>query len=272
MISVIIPLYNKEKIIERSLDSVLLQEYGDFEVVIVNDGSTDKSAEIVRSINDPRVRLIEQENGGPSKARNTGIKVARGEWYYLIDADDEMQPGALTHLNDIACLHPEADMILGETIINRNGEQTLCKVYYDNFVDNMFKAYLKGSIYQCSGTTLYKKQTTSHILFNETIRRYEDLERLFRLYRFAKVFTTHKPISKINVAFAEASRGRNDIMEDFLGYIDLKGKSFWEKLCLYRFYLGERPNYPKQVDSLYPLLKYRYDLLLIHKLLHYLCH
>ena len=77
MISVIIPLYNKEPIIERSLQSVLSQDYDDFEVVVVNDGSTDRSADIVRSINDPRIRLIEQENGGPSKARNTGTKKAK---------------------------------------------------------------------------------------------------------------------------------------------------------------------------------------------------
>lgn len=64
MISVIIPLYNKEPIIERSLQSVLSQDYDDFEVVVVNDGSTDRSADIVRNINDPRIRLIEQENGG----------------------------------------------------------------------------------------------------------------------------------------------------------------------------------------------------------------
>lgn len=64
MISVIIPLYNKEPFIERSLQSVLTQDYDDFEVIVVNDGSTDKGAEIVKSINDSRINLIEQKNGG----------------------------------------------------------------------------------------------------------------------------------------------------------------------------------------------------------------
>ena len=100
MISVIIPLYNKEPIIERSLQSVLSQDYDDFEVVVVNDGSTDRSADIVRSINDPRIRLIEQENGGPSKARNTGTKSARGEWILFLDADDELLPGALNYFSE----------------------------------------------------------------------------------------------------------------------------------------------------------------------------
>ena len=110
MISVIIPLYNKEPIIERSLQSVLSQDYDDFEVVVVNDGSTDRSADIVRSINDPRIRLIEQENGGPSKARNTGTKNARGEWILFLDADDELLPGALNYFSQRTTTVSDADM------------------------------------------------------------------------------------------------------------------------------------------------------------------
>lgn len=267
MISVIIPLYNKEPIIERSLRSILSQDYDDFEVIIVNDGSTDKSAEIVRSVNDPRIRLIEQENGGPSKARNTGIKLARGDWYYLIDADDEMLPGSLNHINEITLRYPESDMILGETLISNEGSLYLVKEYNEGFMKNMFKSHIQGRIHQCSGTTLYKRITTCNVLFNESIRRYEDLERLFRLYRFAKVRTTHKPLSKINVNYSAASCARNDINEDFLGHLDFNGKSFWEKICLYKFYLGERPRYTGQVEKLYPILKYRYDYLLISKII-----
>lgn len=90
MISVVIPLYNKEASIAQSLKSVLSQEYDDFEVVIVDDGSTDGSVDVVEAMNDPRIRLIKQENGGPSKARNTGVKNAKGEWILFLDADDEM--------------------------------------------------------------------------------------------------------------------------------------------------------------------------------------
>ena len=88
MISVVIPLYNKETSIAQSLKSVLSQEYDDFEVVIVDDGSTDGSVGVVGAINDSRIRLIKQKNGGPSKARNTGVKNAKGEWILFLDADD----------------------------------------------------------------------------------------------------------------------------------------------------------------------------------------
>ena len=81
-ISVIIPLYNKENIINQCVDSILSQSFENFELIIVNDGSTDNSLEIVKSIHDDRIRIIEQKNGGPSKARNTGVKKANGDWIF----------------------------------------------------------------------------------------------------------------------------------------------------------------------------------------------
>ena len=84
MISVVIPLYNKEASIAQSLKSVLSQEHDDFEVVIVDDGSTDGSVGVVGAINDSRIQLIKQKNGGPSKARNTGVKNAKGSGYCFL--------------------------------------------------------------------------------------------------------------------------------------------------------------------------------------------
>ena len=94
-ISVIIPLYNKESIVGRTLQSVLSQSFEDFEVIVVDDGSKDSSVTVVESIHDERIHLIRQENGGPSKARNTGTRAARGEWVVYLDADDEFLPDAL---------------------------------------------------------------------------------------------------------------------------------------------------------------------------------
>ena len=111
MITVVIPLYNKETSIAQSLKSVLSQEYDDFEVVIVDDGSTDGSVGVVEAINDSRIRLIKQENGGPSKARNTGVKNAKGEWILFLDADDEMLPEALRMFRDAINSHPEFNFI-----------------------------------------------------------------------------------------------------------------------------------------------------------------
>lgn len=92
MISVVIPLYNKERQIAQTLQSVFAQTYQDFEVVIVNDGSTDNSVAEVEKIADSRIRLIHQENTGVSAARNRGVEEATYELIAFLDADDEWKP------------------------------------------------------------------------------------------------------------------------------------------------------------------------------------
>lgn len=92
MISIVIPLYNKEKSIASTLQTVLNQTFSDYEIVIVNDGSTDNSVAEVEKVQDSRVRLIHQQNAGVSAARNRGIKEAMGDLIAFLDADDEWMP------------------------------------------------------------------------------------------------------------------------------------------------------------------------------------
>jgi hypothetical protein len=94
-VSVILPLYNKAAYIRRALDSIASQTYPDFEVLIVNDGSSDGSETIAAGYPDPRFRVIHQANAGPGAARNRGIAEAQGEWVAFLDADDEWKPDFL---------------------------------------------------------------------------------------------------------------------------------------------------------------------------------
>lgn len=107
-VSVVIPLYNKSPYIARALNSVLAQTFQDFEVIVVDDGSTDDGAAVVRGFDDPRIRLIQQENRGVSAARNRGIEAARAELVAFLDADDEWLPGHLEVLLRLRDKYPEA--------------------------------------------------------------------------------------------------------------------------------------------------------------------
>jgi glycosyltransferase involved in cell wall biosynthesis len=91
-VSVVVPLYNKARYIARCLTSICAQTYGDFEVIVVNDGSTDGGDEVARRFPDARVRLIDQPNAGPGAARNRGVADARGEVIAMLDSDDEWEP------------------------------------------------------------------------------------------------------------------------------------------------------------------------------------
>lgn len=88
VLSVVVPLYNKERYIDRCLESILGQTCGDFELIVVNDGSTDSSADKVRAYQDPRLRVLEQANAGPGAARNHGLREARCEIVAFLDGDD----------------------------------------------------------------------------------------------------------------------------------------------------------------------------------------
>lgn len=99
LISVIVPFYNLEETVDYCLGAILQQDYENFEVICVNDGSTDNTdAKLSTYASDPRVRVINQDNSGPSKARNTGIQAAKGEYLTFIDGDDLVSPYYLSAL------------------------------------------------------------------------------------------------------------------------------------------------------------------------------
>ena len=109
--SIIVPLYNKERYVKSTIESVLNQSCKDFELIIVDDGSTDNSLQIVQEFTDNRIKLFAQKNSGVAAARNKGISEANSRWVVFIDADDLWSPLHLETLFEIAKKYPEAGMI-----------------------------------------------------------------------------------------------------------------------------------------------------------------
>ena len=143
-VSIVIPLYNRQELIGRAIDSCLAQTVPDFEVIVVDDGSTDRSPEIVRRYADPRVRLIvHQANRGVGPARNTGADAARAEWLIMLDSDDELLPTAVELLvqktlsvgPDIGCIRFRYRMDNGT--ISPNVEYAPGRLCYEEYLSYM---------------------------------------------------------------------------------------------------------------------------------------
>ncbi|KKH27280.1 hypothetical protein DU37_05645 [Methanosarcina mazei] len=162
-ISVVVPLYNKELYVERAITSILNQTFQDFEIIVVNDGSTDNSAKVVMNIIDSRISLIQQENGGVSKARNTGIQESKSELIAFLDADDEWMPGFLEKILKLRSKYPSAG-IYAMSMKNEYIDSVLVThpelkdlVPEEGLLTNYFKIYKKGIGIFCSSSVAIPK-------------------------------------------------------------------------------------------------------------------
>jgi glycosyltransferase involved in cell wall biosynthesis len=115
-VSVVIPTYNRAYIISQALESVLAQRYSDFEILVVDDGSTDNTREVVEKIKSDKIRyIVHDHNRGCSAGYNTGIKEAAGDLVAFLDSDDLWKPEYLWHQVDFLTRHPEADLVFSNT-------------------------------------------------------------------------------------------------------------------------------------------------------------
>ena len=122
-VSVIIPTYNRAHLIGRAIQSVLAQTYQDFEVIVVDDGSTDNTEEVVLNFGSEKMRYIRHgTNRGVAAARNTGIRNARGEYIAFQDSDDEWYPNRLESISEIMEDRKDIDFIFSYGKFLKNGE------------------------------------------------------------------------------------------------------------------------------------------------------
>ena len=119
--SVVIPVYNKRKYIRRAVESVLAQTHDNYELILVDDGSTDNSLDVISDIKDARIRQIWQTNAGVSAARNTGIRVARSDMIAFLDADDTWEPRFLASISRLIRRYPMAGLYATNYFIQRPG-------------------------------------------------------------------------------------------------------------------------------------------------------
>lgn len=182
-VSVIIPLYNKGFLIAETLNSVLNQTFTDFEVVIINDGSTDTSFEIVSQFSDERIKLFQQENKGAAAARNLGIEKASGELIAFLDADDYWYPNHLEELFKLYIDFPECG-IYGSRYFMKISSKKIIKTTYSpaigadfrGVLPDFFKASKAYRVGLTSAIAIPKNILKNNFLFNPEINSGQDLE------------------------------------------------------------------------------------------------
>jgi len=199
-ISVVIPLYNKERHINRAIHSILSQTHQYFEIIVVNDGSTDGGLAKVKEIKDKRIRIFNQENSGVSAARNKGIDEAKYDLIAFLDADDQWEPEFIENIVRVAAIYPDAGMIGAASKIVSYRE----KIKYPEFkfvpleegiIDNYFKAACEWPPIHISAAAVRKEVFNKLGGFTVGMRYGQDN---FMLCKIA----LHYPVAFINKFFA----------------------------------------------------------------------
>lgn len=187
LISIIIPAYNVEKYIEKCINSVLNQSYKNIEIVLVNDGSTDNTQNIIDGFTekDNRLKIIHKENTGVSDTRNIGLEIANGDYIGFIDSDDEIRPNMYETLltdiknNDADIAHCGFELISQSSTKIFNGTN---KTYIQTQKEAL-TSLLRGDLFEPSSCTkLYKKKVLKNIKFDKEVKFNEDL--LFNVEAF----------------------------------------------------------------------------------------
>jgi glycosyltransferase involved in cell wall biosynthesis len=181
-VSIVIPNYNQMHYLRSSIQSVLNQTYKNFEIVIIDDGSTDDSKSVISGFGD-RVRCIYQENKGLAGARNTGIHAARGELIGLLDADDEWMPSYLERMVSFANANPEAAVYYCRAqAMDANGDP-LPQIFGGPPVppDQLYHTLLRANFIIPSTILMIKSAITQAGLFDPDLRSLEDWDLWLRL-------------------------------------------------------------------------------------------
>ena len=187
LISVIIPVYNVEKHLEKCLDSIVNQTYKNLEIILINDGSTDGSPEICSKFaqNDERIIFISRENKGVSASRNEGIELSSGDYFSFIDSDDYLEPDTYEYLIRII-EDKKVDIVNYEHYITFSDREISHKVNECNYGLFNKKDAQRQLVYNVAfaWNKLFSKETIEGLFFNKEILRGED--RLFARQAFDK--------------------------------------------------------------------------------------
>ncbi len=217
IVSVVIPTYNRSRIVESAIRSALSQTFKDYEVIVVDDGSTDGTVEYLESLHLP-IKIISKKNGGVASARNAGIKEAQGDYIAFLDSDDSWLPDKLKAQVEYLYANPDTPLVYTDEYIEVNGE-TLQNTRFqradvgDDIKNNFLLAgFVQRTPIHTSAVMVSKKVLDEVGYFNETLKIHEDSElwnRISKKYKFGYI--------DMPLAIFRYKDGVEHLMKDFHG-------------------------------------------------------
>lgn len=197
-VSIIVPVYNAEEYLDRCLESILAQTYIHYEVLLINDGSTDRSQEICDkyALEDKRIHVIQKVNSGVAETRNVGIKAAKGKYISFIDSDDYIKSDMLEKMI-IRAEHSNSDMVMCKYFIDNNGEIHQALMDYEEVYDGClsikegllklyYGEYHNGLYSLCNKLIKKSVYIDNNISFDISLKRGEDAWFIFQCLKHCK--------------------------------------------------------------------------------------
>ena len=181
-VTVVIPAYNAMRYLPETMETALAQTFTDFEVLVVNDGSTDHTAEWISQVTDPRVRIVSQENKGLAGARNTGIAHAKGEYIAYLDADDLWEPTKLE--KQVRCLdeNPEVGLVYTWTALADQYGKSTGRVISSHAEGNVWQELIEFNMVCCGSTPLIRRSCFDVVgLFSPDVSPSDDWDMWLRI-------------------------------------------------------------------------------------------
>lgn len=238
MFSVVVPLYNKEISVQNTIQSVLTQKFKEFELIIVNDGSTDNSLEVVKQIQDPRIRIIDKPNGGVSSARNKGIEEAKFEWIAFLDADDLWENNHLTEVKRMINQYPNEKLFA--TSFKYSDGRIMKKLNRDSdiyLVSNYFKDILDEYLVWTGILVANKSSLIDAGLFNVKLSRGEDLDLWERLARRNNIVKSKIVTSTYRIDAENRSDQKFNLEKSRIYYYNFSDAASKEEILYYRNFI-----------------------------------
>lgn len=175
LVSIIMPAYNAARFLRESINSVISQTYQNWELLVINDGSTDNTGNIVKSFDDERIRYFEKKNGGVSTARNLGLKEMRGEFFCFLDSDDELPENSLELRAAYLEEHPEVDLLDGWVLVMDQQMGDVQRVYGPHYSGKVARLFIRVDDKYFFGPNLMIRNRHQAYRFNEAMTHVEDL-------------------------------------------------------------------------------------------------